>query len=305
VTRDEGIAAGRLPVTGSRLRSALRALGAHPGDVVMVHTRLSSLGWVVGGSGTVVQALLDVLGPDGTLMAYAGWEDDSYDLAELPEAWQAAYRSELPPFDRRMSEAVKENGALPERIRTWPGAIRSRQPEASVVAVGARAEWITADHPWDDPYGVGSPLAKLVAVDGKVLMLGAPLDTITLLHHAEATARVQEKRRVVYEMPIREETGEVVWRTFHDINTASGAFPYERVAAEVAATPGMEAGDAEFAAIARQALAAGIGGTGTIGEAASHLFPAASLHAFAERWLEHRFGSPEYEPNGGGVDTAP
>ena len=304
-TRDEAIAAGRMPVTGSRLRRDLRALGVHAGDVVMVHTRLSSLGWVVGGSGAVVQALLDVLGPDGTLMAYAGWEDDSYDLAELPGAWQAAYRAELPPFDRRTSEAVKENGALPERIRTWPGAVRSRQPEASVVAVGARAEWITADHPWDDPYGAGSPLSKLVAAGGKVLMLGAPLDTITLLHHAEATARVPEKRRAVYQMPIREESGEVVWRTFRDINTASGAFPYERVATEVAATPGMDPGDAEFAAIARQALVAGIGVTGTIGEAASYLFPAAPLHAFAERWLERRFGPPEQEPNGGGPDTAP
>lgn len=303
-TRDGAIAAGRTPITSSRLRRDLRALGVQPGDIVMVHTRLSALGWVVGGSGTVVQALLDVLGPTGTLIAYAGWEDDCYDLAELPEAWQAAYRAELPPFDRRTSEGVKENGALPERIRTWPGAVRSRQPEASVVAIGARADWITADHPWDDPYGAGSPLAKLVAAGGKVLMLGAPLDTITLLHHAEATARVPDKRRVVYEMPVRDDDGQVVWRTFRDINTSIGAFPYERVAAEVAATPGMEPGDEEFAAIARQALASGIGVAGPVGEAVSHLFPAAPLHAFAERWLERRFGPPGSAPNGSGRDAA-
>ena len=75
-TRDDAIAKGRLPVTRSRLVRDLQALGVQPGDVLMVHTRLSALGWVVGGSGTVVQALLDVLGPGGTLMAYAGWEDD-------------------------------------------------------------------------------------------------------------------------------------------------------------------------------------------------------------------------------------
>jgi aminoglycoside 3-N-acetyltransferase len=297
-TRDEVIAAGRLPVTRSQLVRDLRVLGVRPGDVLMVHTRLSVLGWVVGGSGTVVQALLDALGPDGTLMAYAGWEDDSYDLHDLPEAWQAAYRAELPAFDRRTSEAVKENGVLPERIRTWPGAVRSRQPEASMVAIGARAEWITADHPWDDPYGPGSPLAKLVEAYGKVLMLGAPLDTITLLHHAEATAQVPDKRRVVYEMPIRDEDGRVVWRTMRDIDTSSGAFPYETIAAEIAATPGLQPGEAEFAAIARQALAAGIGTVGVVGEGESVLFPARELHAFAAAWLEDRFGSSGPRPGG-------
>jgi aminoglycoside 3-N-acetyltransferase len=302
VSREDAIAAGLPPITRSRLVNDLAALGVAAGDVLMVHTRLSAIGWVVGGSGTVVRALLDAIGPDGTLMAYAGWEDDTYDLEDLPPTWQAAYRTELPPFDRRTSEGVKENGALPERIRTWPGAERSRQPEASIVALGAKAAWITADHPWDEPYGAGSPLAKLVAIEGKVLMLGAPLDTITLLHHAESTAKVADKRRVRYQMPILDDDGTVTWRTIHDINTSIGAFPYESVADEIAATPGMQPGDAEFAAIARQALAAGIGVSGRVGTAQSYLFPAAPLHAFAERWLEQRFGP---EAGGSGpVDTA-
>lgn len=296
VSREDAVAAGVPPITRSRLVNDLVALGVAAGDVLMVHTRLSAVGWVVGGSGTVVHALLDALGPDGTLLAYAGWEDDSYDLDDLPPTWQAAYRAELPPFDRRTSEGVKENGALPERIRTWPGAERSRQPEASIVALGARAAWITADHPWDEPYGAGSPLAKLVASEGKVLMLGAPLDTITLLHHAESTARVPEKRRVTYQMPIRDDDGTVTWRTIHDINTSTGAFEYESVAAEIAATPGMLPDDAEFAAIARQALTAGIGQRGQVCTAESYLFPAAPLHAFAERWLEVRFGPDRAGP---------
>lgn len=290
MTRDEAIAQGRTPVTRSRLARDLAALGVAAGDTLMVHASLSALGWVVGGSGTVVQALLDALGPDGTLLAYAGWEDDSYDLAELPEEWRRAYRAELPPFDPLTSEAVHDNGVLPERIRTWPGAVRSRQPEASVVALGRRAVWITAEHPWDDPYGPGSPLAKLVGSGGRVLMLGAPLDTVTLLHHAEATAKVPNKRRVEYQMPIRDDDGRVTWRTMRDINTSTGAFPYERVGPEIAAVPGMRPGEEAFAAIARLALATGIGAGGMVGEAEAFLFPAAPLHAFAERWLEQRFG---------------
>jgi len=273
----------------TRLVNDLHALGVRPGAVLMVHARISALGWVVGGTGTVVLALLDALGPDGTLMAYAGWEDDPYDMARWPAAWRAAYEADLPPFYSRTAEAVHAHGRLPERIRTWPGAFRSRHPEAGVAAVGARAAWITVDHPWDDAYGAGSPLAKLVEAEGQVLLLGAPLATLTLLHHAEATARVAEKRRVTYRMPLLEDD-RAVWREFHDIDTAEGAFPYEEVAGEIAATPGIGSEPDPFAAIALQALAAGIGHQDRIGAAESTLFPAAELHRFAHTWLEDRFG---------------
>jgi len=63
-----------------------------------------------------------------------------------------------------------------------------------VVAIGALAEWITADHPYQFGYGEGSPFDKIVQANGQVLMLGAPLDTITLLHYAEHMARIPGKR---------------------------------------------------------------------------------------------------------------
>ena len=277
---------GVAPVGRLRMAAELRALGVRPGGALMVHARVSALGWVVGGTGAVVLALLDALGPDGTLMAYAGWEDDPFGLDGWPAEWRAAYEAEWPPFDSATAEAVHANGRLPERIRTWPGTVRSRQPEAGMVALGARAEWMVADHPWADAYGAGSPLAKLVEADGQVLMLGAPLDTLTLLHHAEATARVPNKRRVVYRMPLLEE-GRAVWREFRDIDTSEGAFPCEAVAA----TPGVGSPEEAFAATARQALAAGIGGGGRVGAAESFLFPARELHRFAEGWMEARFGS--------------
>jgi aminoglycoside 3-N-acetyltransferase len=286
---DAVMKSGVAPVGRARVASELRALGVRPGTVLMVHARVSALGWVVGGTGAVVLALLDALGPDGTLMAYAGWEDDSYGMDAWPEAWQAAYEADLPPFDPRTAEAVHANGRLPERIRTWPGAMRSQQPEAGIVALGRRAAWIVADHPLDDAYGAGSPLAKLVEADGQVLALGAPLSTLTLLHHAEATARAAGKRRVVYRMPLLE-NGQTVWRQFRDIDTSEGAFPYELVADEIAATPGISPDRDAFEAIARQALAAGIGTEGQVNSATSALFPAAALHHFAEAWLEERFG---------------
>ena len=51
--------------------------------------------------------------------------------------------------------------------------------------MGPLAEVITVGQPYDDAYGAGTPYARLVALGGQVAMLGAPLDTVTLVHDAE------------------------------------------------------------------------------------------------------------------------
>jgi aminoglycoside 3-N-acetyltransferase len=239
----------------------------------MVHTRMSALGWVVGGSETVVRSLLDALGPDGTLMAYASWADHVYSLEDWPEEYREAYRAEPPRWDPATGEVDRDYGRIPERVRTWPGALRSVHPEASVVAVGPRAGWLTAVH--EDGYGAGSPFARLVEAGGQVLMLGAPLSTVTLLHHAEAIAQAPGKRMVTYEIALAD--GSV--RSYTDIETSGGAYDYESLAL----------GGDEFEVIARAALEAGIGVRGRVGAAECHLFPAAELTAFAVAWLEERF----------------
>jgi aminoglycoside 3-N-acetyltransferase len=276
------------PVTRSELERDLRPLGVRAGAILMVHTRMSAIGWVVGGSQALVEALLDVLGPDGTLMAYAGWEDDPWHLAAWPPAWQQAYRAELPPFDPELSEADHEMGRLPERIRTWPGAKASTGHVMRMVAIGAQAGWLTRDQPWHHPAGRASPLAKLAEANGQVLMVGAPLDTLTLLHHAEALVDAPSKRMVTYAIPVRD-GDRVQWRQVHDHDTsARGAFPYDQVIPD---------GEDAFAVIGRQALAAGAGISGKVGDAESHLFDARPLVDFATGWLRHNFHD---QADGGG-----
>lgn len=262
------------------LAEQLRALGVQAGGVVMVHTRMSALGWVLGGSETVVRALLDAVGPDGTVMAYAGWQDHVYRDTDWPAEHRAAYVADPPVFDVATAEAVHDHGRIPERLRTWPGAARSVHPEASVVAVGALAKWLTEEHPDDDAYGAGTPFARLVEAGGQVLLLGAPLDTATLLHHAEAIADVAGKRRITYRIRVAGGDGGFEERTYDDIDTGDGAFPYEQLGLD----------DDPFAVIARAALAAGIGVGGEVGASASHLFPASGLARFGVAWLEERFG---------------
>jgi aminoglycoside 3-N-acetyltransferase len=244
----------------------------------MVHTRMSALGWVVGGSETVVRALLEALGPEGTLVAYASWEEHAYGPQDLPAEHREAYAADPPVFDPATAAVTPDYGRVPERVRTWPGARHSGHPEAGVVAVGPRAGWVAAPHPADDAYGPGTPFARLVEAGGQVLMLGAPLDTLTLLHHAEALARVRAKRRVTYRVRVAVPGG-AEDRTFHDIDTSQGAFDYARLGL----------GEDEFAVLAREALAAGAGTRGLVGEGESHLFEAAPLVDFATAWLEERF----------------
>jgi aminoglycoside 3-N-acetyltransferase len=281
---DAELVARRQPVVRSRLAGELRALGVGrgPDTVVMVHCRMSALGWVVGGAETVVAALRDAAGPQGTLLAYTSWQDaPPYELRAWPANWREAYLAELPAFDPARAEAARSNGRIAEKLRTWPGAVRSRHPDVSFAAVGPRGAWLVADHPFDDPHGPGSPLARLVEAGGQVLLLAAPLETMTLLHHAEAIARVPDKRRVTYQMPILVD-GNPVWRTFHDIDTERGAFPYEQVVGP---------GDDPFAVIVAEMLAAGVGRGGRVGDGAAYLFDARAALDFAVAWMEERFAA--------------
>jgi aminoglycoside 3-N-acetyltransferase len=272
--RPEHIAT-RTPVTRSRLAGDLERLDVAPG-IAMVHASLRSLGWVVGGSQTVVEALFDRLGPHGTLCAQASWEDIPFGHAGWPAAWQQAYEAEFPPFDPARSAAAPYEGRLAERIRTWPGATRSANPATGIAATGARAVELTADHRLDDGFGRGTPYERLVEWGAHVVLLGAPLRSISLLHHAEAIAGAR-KRWTTYRLPV----GGHEWTAIREIDVWNGAYPYERVLPAAAAPLGV---------IAAAALCAGIGRRGTVGAATAYCFPAADLIRFAVEWLEQTFG---------------
>jgi len=208
------------------------------------------------------------------VLAYTDWDARYDELLEPDGRVAQAWRTHVPPFEAAASRAARGNGALPEFLRTWPGARRSGNPGASVAALGARADWITADHPLDYGYGEGSPLGKLVAARGKVLIVGAPLDTMTLLHHAEHLARIPGKRVIRYEVPLASDGGGVDWRMVEEFDTANPV------------VDGLD--DDYFTTIVTDFLASNRGSEGLIGSAPSVLADAAAITAFAVDWLETR-----------------
>lgn len=186
---------GKAPVTGRRLVADLRDLDLPSGATVMVHTSLRSLGWVIGGAQTVLEALREAVGPEGTLvMPTQSWQlCDPELLQEVPPEWWPTLREHLPLYDpaRTPSQTM---GAVAELFRTLPGALRSPHPHRSITAAGPHAERITEHHPLDSPSGPQSPLGALVDLDAWVLLLGATAAKTTALHLAEHRATYPGKR---------------------------------------------------------------------------------------------------------------
>lgn len=164
----------------------LEALGVAPGSTLVVHSSLSAIGWVAGGPLAVVHALLESVGPDGTLVlpAHSGdfSDPERWRNPPVPASWVETIRRERPAFDPRTAPTYRM-GAIAELFRTWPGVLRSHHPLASFAAHGPNAERVTAGHA--DELGERSPLARLYELDAHVLLLGVGHDRNTSLHLAE------------------------------------------------------------------------------------------------------------------------
>jgi aminoglycoside 3-N-acetyltransferase len=268
------------PATCSGLRDGMIELGVRRGGVLMVHTGMSAFGWIAGGAETVVRASLDAVGPDGTVMAFTGWEDSPYHLGLWPARWREAYAAEMPPFDPALSAARHDFGRVPERLRTWPGACRSSHPEVSFAAIGPRAGWLVGDEDLGDPWGTASALGRLVEAGGQVVGLGAPLGSLTLCHHAERLASVAGKNVRRYSMPVVTPGG-TEWREFESIDAFYGVLPYADVGVR----------EHPIDNLARVALAADAGRTGQILRAECWLFDGPRTVDAVVRWLEAAFPS--------------
>jgi aminoglycoside 3-N-acetyltransferase len=256
------------------LGKQLKGIGLQPGDSVMVHAGMRSIGPLLNGPDALIGAVLDEIGSTGTLLCYVSWDEHYEDALEETGRLPDELKTEIPAFDPISSRASRDHGVFAEFVRTTPGARRSANPGAFVAAIGYKAAWFTAGHGLNYGYGLASPFAKLVSVAGKILLVGAPLDTVSILHHAEDLARIPGKRIRRMEVPLLI-NGRTQWRMIEEYDTADPV------------VVGLEAD--YFKTIVEAFLLTKGGYSERIGAAPSVLLPAAQLVAFAIEWLEQRY----------------
>jgi aminoglycoside 3-N-acetyltransferase len=150
-------------VTKQDIVAGLRQMGLVQGDIVMLHSSLSSMGQVDGGAKTVVDAFLDALGAAGTLV--------------------------VPTFGSL--------GVVSDAVKTDPRSVSSIHPKAGVAAIGKKAPDICRDH-WkaEMAHAEDTPYTRIAELGGYVCLLGVDHDRNTTLH------TVEEMLRLPYMSPI-------------------------------------------------------------------------------------------------------
>ena len=135
------------------IAASLRELGLRNGDIVLLHSSLVSLGKVNGGPAAVVDAFLDVIGKEGTLL--------------------------VPVFGAL--------GILTDEVKNRPEAVISPCPVGTLAAIGKDAAELCRDH-WkaDTAHGNDTPYTRLAEKGGFICLLGVDQDRNTTLHSVEA-----------------------------------------------------------------------------------------------------------------------
>lgn len=259
---------GNQPITVDSLRQDFIQLGVQPGMTLLVHSSLSSLGWVSGGPVAVILALEEVLGESGTLVmpTHSGDLSDPADWENppVPTAWWETIRETMPAFVPELTPA-RGIGIIPEVFRKQKGVERSEHPQVSFAARGPEAKRIVAGHRLDYGLGESSPLAKVYGLGGWILLLGVGHASNTSLHLAEYRAEYDGKREIRNGAPILR-AGQRVWVETTDLDLDTEDF--ERIGEDFLAETGKTT-------------------CGKVGLAETQLIPQRDLVDYAVKWMEH------------------
>lgn len=173
----------------------LRKLGVEEGDHLGIGLSFKSIGYVTGGPNSLIDAFLEAVGPEGTIMM------PTYtNCSPIPEANAIDY-----VFDYRITPG--HTGIVPETLRKREGAIRSRHPTNSVAAAGRLAGLLTEGH--DERSSAYSPYSRLAKSKGKILCIGIGDNMVGFRHEAQYLAGLLDVVPLRKAVKYRKENAEI------------------------------------------------------------------------------------------------
>ncbi len=243
----------------------------------MVHASLRAIGEVAGGPDQVHLAIKDAVSPAGSLIMYASCPRyyDEVGRGNLSPDEERDILEQLPAFDALTARSARDNGALVELFRTWPGS-RVNDHVARFVVWGNHTDYLLSEQPWDFAFGAGSLLERFTQLDGKILLLGSDHDQVTYLHYAEHIANFTNKRIARFKVPVLVD-GQRVWRDMAEVDTSKKAHDNWP--------------EAFFATIVDGHLSETDNRGGLVGNASSHLISVRGLLRYAKAEMERVAGS--------------
>jgi len=161
-----------LEVTQQQVVQALETLGIKEGDGLLVHSAIHFLGYPRGGVGMYLDAIRSVIGQQGTLAVPAF----NFNFATSAR------------FDPKVTPS-KGMGIFSEYVRQQTEARRTLHPMQSLVVLGYYTEDLTLrDTP--SAFDPGSAFERMLELDFKLLLLGADIQSVSMLHYSEQRADV-------------------------------------------------------------------------------------------------------------------
>ena len=167
------------PLGRKEIISVLEKVGIKRGDTILMHAALSPLGLIEGGAETVLDAILELLGPEGTLMVpifsrpYTGFEGTHNKALDFR-------------YFRRGDLSSVWTGVIGKTLAKRPGAITSAHATHAWAGIGAKAEKCLSPHQELDPPACNhSPLGMALREGGKILYFGCKISSSTFIHFLE------------------------------------------------------------------------------------------------------------------------
>lgn len=157
-----------------QIKADLETIGLKRGSHVAVTLSFKSIGRVMGGPNTFIDAILEVIGTEGTLMM------NTYTLL-FPI-------SEIPSdFVFNPESSVPYTGLVPRTLLKRKDSIRSKHPICSVAAIGKLAKFLTEGHD-DNAQNAFLPYEKLAEIGGEYLSIGLKDRFVAIRHEAQRRA---------------------------------------------------------------------------------------------------------------------